>query len=126
MPLVYQMEAERDMAIARRALGEAAFAAAWAAGRATPLDRIVAEALALAPPSSADPSASLSPREREIVRLLADGLTDRAIGAALFLSRRTVEHHVARLRAKLGAATRAEAVVVARDRGLLPSRADEP
>jgi DNA-binding NarL/FixJ family response regulator len=101
-------------------LGEAAFAVASTAGETAPLDQIVAEALALTLPAVGTTSPALSPREQQVLQLLVDGLTDREIGETLFVSRRTVEHHVARLRAKLGAANRAEAVAVARDRGLIP------
>ncbi|MDI3419033.1 helix-turn-helix transcriptional regulator [Streptomyces luteolus] len=48
----------------------------------------------------------LSPREREVARLAADGLTNREIAAALFLSRRTVEEHIAKAVRKLGVASR--------------------
>lgn len=44
----------------------------------------------------------LSPREREVADLLSQGLTNQAIAEALFLSPRTVEHHVSRVLAKLG------------------------
>jgi two-component system nitrate/nitrite response regulator NarL len=53
--------------------------------------------------------ASLSPREEEILRLLADGLTDREIGEALSISTRTVETHVSNVLRKLDARNRAEA-----------------
>lgn len=67
----------------------------------------------------------LTPREREILPLLAEGKTDREIGVDLFLSHRTVENHVARIRAKLGVRTRAEAIRTARLRGLLPTSPGE-
>ncbi len=51
----------------------------------------------------------LSGRESEVLRLLADGLTDRAIAAALSISPRTVESHVSSLLRKLGVRNRAEA-----------------
>ncbi len=51
----------------------------------------------------------LSAREREVLRLLADGLTDREIAAALHISPRTVESHVSSLLRKLGVRNRAEA-----------------
>jgi len=51
----------------------------------------------------------LTDREIEIIRLVADGLTDREIAEALVLSRRTVEGHVARLIHKFGARNRTEA-----------------
>lgn len=51
----------------------------------------------------------LTPREHEVLALLAEGLTNRQIGERLVRSERTVEKHVAALLAKLGVATRAEA-----------------
>lgn len=51
----------------------------------------------------------LTERELEIIRMVAEGLTDREIAEALVLSRRTVEGHVARLIHKLGARNRTEA-----------------
>lgn len=50
----------------------------------------------------------LSEREREVVDLLLIGLTYRAIGERLFISAKTVEHHVARIRRRIGAQTRSE------------------
>jgi DNA-binding NarL/FixJ family response regulator len=52
---------------------------------------------------------ALTAREREVVRLLADGLTDHEIAEALTLSPRTVEMHVSNILHKLGARNRAEA-----------------
>ncbi|GAA3884192.1 LuxR family transcriptional regulator [Saccharothrix violaceirubra] len=51
---------------------------------------------------------ALSPREREVARLLAQGRTNREIADVLFLSPRTVEQHVARVLRKLGVASRAD------------------
>jgi DNA-binding NarL/FixJ family response regulator len=58
----------------------------------------------------------LSQREREVGRLVLDGLTQREIGARLYISPKTVEQHVARLRQKLVAANRAELVAALRAR----------
>jgi DNA-binding CsgD family transcriptional regulator len=108
----------------RRELGADAFAAAWAAGRALPLEQAVAEALeavdegAGAPSTPGEPH-GLSPREREIVLLLGAGQTNRAIGEALFISERTVDTHVARIFRKLAVRTRSEAIAAARAAGLL-------
>jgi DNA-binding NarL/FixJ family response regulator len=52
----------------------------------------------------------LSDREVEVARLVLAGRTHREIGAQLYLSPKTVEHHVARIRTKLGATSRAELV----------------
>lgn len=60
------------------------------------------------------PSDVLSEREAEISRLVLAGRTHREIGAQLYISPKTVEHHVARIRSKLGATTRAEFVAALR------------
>jgi DNA-binding NarL/FixJ family response regulator len=112
---------ERAVAAARAALGEGDFAAAWAAGRALPLERAVAEALDVGAAPAAPPPGPLSPRETEVLRLLASGLPDREIAAALFVSVRTVEAHVARIFAKLGVRTRAAATAAAIAAGLVDS-----
>ncbi|MFE1927108.1 response regulator [Streptomyces asoensis] len=62
---------------------------------------------------------ALSGREVEVVRLLADGLSNRAIAGALFLSEATVKTHLVRVYRKLGADNRAAAVSEAVRRGLL-------
>lgn len=61
----------------------------------------------------------LTPRESEILRLVALGFTNAEIAEALYLSIRTIETHRARLHTKLGTSTRAELVRAARERGLL-------
>jgi DNA-binding CsgD family transcriptional regulator len=58
----------------------------------------------------------LSEREREVGALVVDGLTQKEIGARLYISPKTVEQHVARLRQKLGASNRAELVAALRAR----------
>jgi DNA-binding CsgD family transcriptional regulator/tetratricopeptide (TPR) repeat protein len=70
-------------------------------------------------PSTSANTAALTARELEVLRLLADGLRNTAIGERLFLSRRTVEHHVSAILAKLGAQSRGEAVAEAGRLGLL-------
>jgi DNA-binding CsgD family transcriptional regulator len=52
--------------------------------------------------------AVLSVREREVARLVLEGKTYREIGEAIFISPRTAEHHIARMRRRLGVATRSE------------------
>lgn len=63
----------------------------------------------------------LSPRELEIVRLIAAGSTNKEIAAQLFLSETTVKRGVSRIFDKLGAKDRAEAVAEAYKRGLILS-----
>jgi len=65
------------------------------------------------------PPPELSEREREVVRLLADGHRNRAIAEALYLSEATVKTHLVRIYRKLGAENRAAAVSEAVRRGLL-------
>jgi DNA-binding CsgD family transcriptional regulator len=54
------------------------------------------------------PDATLSAREQEIARQVLTGLTYKEIGAQLFISAKTVEHHMARIRRRLGATSRRE------------------
>jgi DNA-binding CsgD family transcriptional regulator len=61
----------------------------------------------------------LTPRETEILGLLALGRSNGQIGAQLFISVKTASVHVSHILAKLGARTRGEAVALARTRGLL-------
>lgn len=61
----------------------------------------------------------LTKRELEVLRLVADGLTNPQIGERLFLSRKTVGIHVSRILDKLGAHTRGAAAAIARRDGLL-------
>jgi DNA-binding NarL/FixJ family response regulator len=62
---------------------------------------------------------SLTERERQILRLVADGLSNREIADQLFLSRYTVESHVKRIYRKLAVSSRTGAVREARSRGWL-------
>ena len=62
----------------------------------------------------------LSPKEEQVLRLLADGHTNAEVARLCGLSLRTIEKHRARLHQKLGRRTRAELVQYAREVGLLP------
>jgi predicted ATPase/DNA-binding CsgD family transcriptional regulator len=99
----------------------------WAAGRRMPIEDAIDRALAVdlaAPPaglpgpviaSTAAPPATstLSPREQDVLVLLCQRLTDAEIAEHLFLSKRTVEHHVSSMLDKLGVANRRQAAALA-------------
>ncbi|MCC7024431.1 MAG: hypothetical protein IT338_16515 [Thermomicrobiales bacterium] len=108
-----QVALEQAVSSARAALGKAAFAAASAAGRDLGPGQALAEARdPFLPPADA-PRGSLTPREVEILHLVASGMTNPEIAAELFLSVRTVENHVAHILAKLGVRTRTAAASAA-------------
>ncbi len=71
----------------------------------------------IATPTSSD--GGLTSREREVLALLAEGLTNRQIGERLYIAEKTASVHVSNILAKLGAGGRTEAVTVAHRRGLL-------
>ncbi|MDP8908940.1 MAG: response regulator transcription factor [Chloroflexota bacterium] len=66
-----------------------------------------------------DARSLLTSREIEVLQLLVDGHTDRQIADTLFISPRTVSHHVANILAKVGVKSRTAAVGHARRLGLL-------
>jgi DNA-binding NarL/FixJ family response regulator len=61
----------------------------------------------------------LTPRELEVLRLVAAGKTNRAVAAALFISEKTVARHVSNIFGKLGLSTRAAATAYAYRHGLV-------
>ncbi|QUQ67634.1 helix-turn-helix transcriptional regulator [Kutzneria sp. CA-103260] len=69
----------------------------------------------------ADSATTLSDREREVAELVVSGLTYKQIGEKLFISAKTVEYHVARMRQRLGSDTRSD--LLNQLRGLLGTRA---
>ncbi|MFJ9419190.1 response regulator [Streptomyces sp. NPDC101227] len=60
-----------------------------------------------------DALSALSPRERQILGLVGEGLTNRQIGRRLYLSEKTVKNHISRLLAKLGVERRIQAAMIA-------------
>ncbi|HEV2644611.1 MAG TPA: LuxR C-terminal-related transcriptional regulator, partial [Candidatus Elarobacter sp.] len=79
-----------------------------------------------APPPADEQLEPLTAREREILELLAAGLTNREIAQRLVVSARTVETHVARVTGKLGVNSRARAVARAVARGILGAAREYP
>ncbi|MGH2558489.1 MAG: LuxR C-terminal-related transcriptional regulator, partial [Thermomicrobiales bacterium] len=118
---------ERSLALVQAALSPEIFAAASAAGRVLPLEQAIAEALVADPPGAAsapstdpDPAttAGLTAREREVLRLVAAGMSDREIAGCLSISPRTIGGHVTNLLAKLGVDSRTAAAAFAIRHGL--------
>jgi predicted ATPase/DNA-binding CsgD family transcriptional regulator len=125
---------DQDAAIrrSRERLGEPAFSAAWDRGTALGWEAVLAEAASLADKIEAErrgaakaPTAGhdgerfgLTRRELEVLRLLAEGRSNRAIAEELSLSERTVEHHLLHTYTKLGLESRAAAVAFALRHGL--------
>jgi DNA-binding CsgD family transcriptional regulator len=67
--------------------------------------------------------AGLTPRELEVLRLVADGVSNRGIGERLVISEKTAVRHVSNIFAKLGVHTRAEAARIAAEDGLTKAKA---
>jgi HD-GYP domain-containing protein (c-di-GMP phosphodiesterase class II) len=97
------------------------------AGRDGRLDPDAVEAVAAAAgggkPARRRP-AGLTDRQIDVLRLVADGLSNRAIAERLVISPRTAEHHVQDVYAKLGVSSRAAAALLAMEHGLLGARED--
>jgi non-specific serine/threonine protein kinase len=129
LSLLHRAGHDREVDATRTALGAARFAADWTAGEALSVEEAVSEAIAEATALAAgfakedarpDPlaAAGLTPRERDVLQLLAEGLSDREIAEALSLSTRTVGWHVSHVLAKLGVESRTAAVAYAHRHGL--------
>jgi len=71
-------------------------------------------------PGGVDPYDTLTPREREVLHLVAEGLTSGEIAGRLFISPRTAESHRANLMRKLGLRSRTDLVRFAFQRGIVP------
>lgn len=130
---------EADVALAREAMRAGAAAYVLKEGAAAELVSAIRSAadggryvspelaarMAVEPEAGAAAPDGLSPREVEILRLLALGHTNAEVASQLFLSIRTVESHRAHIQQKTGASTRAEIFRYALEHGLVPRTAAE-
>jgi predicted ATPase/DNA-binding CsgD family transcriptional regulator len=118
------LQADRDRHIqalesARTALGAARYARAWTSGLTRSFDEAVADATALgcevtrAAAVHVSTPGDLTVRERDVLRLLVLGWSDKEIAAALGIGRRTVSNHVSVILDKLGVPSRAAAAAMA-------------
>jgi predicted ATPase/DNA-binding CsgD family transcriptional regulator len=132
-----QAEYERTLEVIRAQGDEAAFAAAWQEGHATPLEHLVAQAVEMNEASPTEPkpgeasqeealshrparsSHELTAREVEVLSLLAQGLTSAQIAQQLVIGLVTVNSHVRSIYSKLGVTSRATATRYALEQNLL-------
>jgi predicted ATPase/DNA-binding CsgD family transcriptional regulator len=122
-----RVDYERVLAVAQVQLGEPAFTEAWALGEAR--ERIeeslddVEEVLAAArvhpqTTSTLDAGVGLTPREREVLRLVARGYSNQVVADTLFISIPTVKRHLTNILAKLDLPSRSAATAYAHTHGL--------
>ncbi|MDP8908481.1 MAG: LuxR C-terminal-related transcriptional regulator, partial [Chloroflexota bacterium] len=125
-----QAEHERESTKLRTKLGDATFTTAWDEGRSLPLDALLAELTAFEAAildeskpldgHAASPAPfGLTPREEEVLRLVAAGHSDREIADTLSISTRTASNHVSHILAKLEVESRTAAVGRAIREGLV-------
>ncbi len=112
---------------AQRLLSSSSFIAAWEAGRSMSLEQMIAYGLESDAGRRPEPTTTsirrstspLTRRECEILRLVADGLSDSEIAATLFISHRTVSTHVSHILNKLDAKSRTAAATAALRSGVI-------
>jgi predicted ATPase/DNA-binding CsgD family transcriptional regulator len=120
-----RLDYDRSLISAQAELDAATFDQAWREGRALPLEQSIVEAVTLAAKaesliSSALPyPAGLTAREVEVLRLVAQGLTNFKVAAELVISPRTVNTHLGSIYRKLNTSSRAAATRFALEHGLV-------
>jgi DNA-binding CsgD family transcriptional regulator len=109
---IYDAECDAAQAILRTAMGDKAFDNTWAEGAAMSIEEAIAYAQRgrgeRKRPASGWPS--LTPAERDVARLVCEGLANKDIAARLFVSPRTVQAHLTHIYTKLGITSRVQLV----------------
>jgi predicted ATPase/class 3 adenylate cyclase/DNA-binding NarL/FixJ family response regulator len=107
---IYDAGYEASVAALRDALGESEFDSAWAEGAALSTEEAIAYAQRGRGERKRPASgwASLTPAERDVVRLVSDGLGNKDIATRLFVSPRTVQTHLTHVYTKLGLSSRVQ------------------
>jgi ATP/maltotriose-dependent transcriptional regulator MalT len=127
LPPVERADYERSAATARSRLGEEAFSSAWTEGRTMTLEQVLAaqRPVTMPPPIPAEPSTAppvpkaptypdeLTAREVEVLRFVAQGLTDAQVAEKLVISPRTVNTHLTSIYAKIQVSSRSAATAYA-------------
>jgi predicted ATPase/class 3 adenylate cyclase/DNA-binding CsgD family transcriptional regulator len=109
---IYDAGYEASVAVVRNALGEQDFDGSWAEGAAMSAEEAIAYAQRGRGERKRPTSgwASLTPTERDVVRLVSDGLGNKDIATRLFVSPRTVQTHLTHVYTKLGLTSRVQLV----------------
>ena len=107
---VYEASYDASVAVLREAMGEKDFDAAWAEGTALSTVEAIAYAKRGRGQRKRPTSgwASLTPTERDVVRLVSEGLGNNGIATRLFVSPRTVQTHLTHVYTKLGLSSRVQ------------------
>lgn len=109
---IYDADYQAAVAVLRGTLGDSEFAAAWAEGTALSTDEAISY-VRRGRGKRKRPArgwAALTPTERDVVRLVNEGLTNKDVAARLFVSVRTVQTHLTHIYAKLGLTSRTQLV----------------
>jgi non-specific serine/threonine protein kinase len=121
-PLSDALEYDRALVLIRANLAQAILRNEWERGRSQPLEAIL-RAFDASPVLAQPTPASLTQRELDVTRLIAEGLTNKEIAERLVLSVRTVEAHVTNVLNKVGLRSRAQLAIWALEQGLIAHRA---
>ena len=109
---IYDTDYEASIAALRKTMASTDFDTAWAEGAALSIDEVLGYVQRGRGERKRPASgwASLTPTERDVVRLVSEGLTNKDIGTKLFVSHRTVQTHLTHVYTKLGLTSRVQLV----------------